>query len=290
MVKNKENIPADICLISTSDPKGLCYINTMNLDGETNLKEKLALDCTRHHNNEELINSFQATLYCDKPDMSLVRWNCNIKLNQGTLHPLSLNQLLLRGCVLRNTDLIYGVVIYTGHETKIMLNSKAPPSKVSNVLRKMNKILYSVFFFQAFICFLFASLSVIWTSSNGDDHDYLEIDGNPGAGFFAIQVLVFLVAYSHLIPISLYVALEVLKLLLGYFIKSDLEIYYEPDDRPANVRNSDLIEELGQVEFVFSDKTGTLTCNVMEFKRCYIDNKSYGSDQRINEPSVSGDT
>lgn len=100
----------------------------------------------------------------------------------------------------------------------------------------------------------------------------------------------FLVAYSHLIPISLYVALEVLKLLLGYFIKSDIEIYYENDDRPANVRNSDLIEELGQVEFVFSDKTGTLTCNVMEFKRCYIDGRSYGADVKIEDFSVSGDT
>lgn len=147
MVKNKENIPADICLLSTSDPKGLCYINTMNLDGETNLKERLALECTRHNNTEAIISNFTASLFCDKPDMSLVRWNCNIKVNDGRLHPLSLNQLLLRGCVLRNTDHVYGVVVYTGHETKIMLNSKAPPSKVSNVLRKMNKILYSVFFF-----------------------------------------------------------------------------------------------------------------------------------------------
>mmetsp|Transcript_19415 Transcript_19415/g.3173 ORF Transcript_19415/g.3173 Transcript_19415/m.3173 type:complete len:119 (+) Transcript_19415:220-576(+) len=118
----------------------------MNLDGETNLKEKLALECTKHYNSESLITKFKASLYCDKPDMSLVRWNCNIKTN-NTLHPLSLNQLLLRGCVLRNTDFVYGVVVYTGHETKIMLNSKSPPSKVSNVLRKMNKILYSVFFF-----------------------------------------------------------------------------------------------------------------------------------------------
>jgi phospholipid-transporting ATPase len=62
-----------------------------------------------------------------------------------------------------------------------------------------------------------------------------------------------------MIPISLYVALEIVKLALAYLLKNDVEMYYEPDDKPAACRTSDLIEELGQVEFIFSDKTGTLT-------------------------------
>lgn len=73
-----------------------------------------------------------------------------------------------------------------------------------------------------------------------------------------------MVAYSHLIPISLYVAMEVVKLCLAYLIGQDLQMYYEPNDVPAVCRVSDLIEELGQVEFIFSDKTGTLTSNCME--------------------------
>jgi phospholipid-transporting ATPase len=70
-----------------------------------------------------------------------------------------------------------------------------------------------------------------------------------------------------MIPISLYVALEIVKLALAYLVASDVEMYYAEDDKPAMCRTSDLIEELGQVEFIFSDKTGTLTCNVMDFKK-----------------------
>lgn len=125
---------------------------------------------------------------------------------------LGMNQLLLRGCMLKNTDYVNGLVIYTGHESKIMLNSKAAPSKMSNVLRTMNRMLYSVFVFLAFICILFAAFSLNWQSNNADDHTYLDLDTSPGALTYVIQVLTFLVAYSHLIPISLYVALEVMKL------------------------------------------------------------------------------
>jgi len=78
-----------------------------------------------------------------------------------------------------------------------------------------------------------------------DDHTYLDLDSDPGAGTFIIRVLTFLVAYSHFIPISLYVALEIVKLALAYLVMQDLEMYYEPDDRPTHVRTSDLIEELG---------------------------------------------
>jgi phospholipid-transporting ATPase len=94
--------------------------------------------------------------------MSLIRWNCNIKLRNTDWEFMGLNQLLMRGCVLKNTDYAIGVVIYTGHESKIMLNSKEAPSKTSNVLLRMNKMLYTVFLFQAMICFVFAGASLMW--------------------------------------------------------------------------------------------------------------------------------
>jgi P-type E1-E2 ATPase len=93
---------------------------------------------------------------------------------------------------------------------------------------------------------------------------------------FIEQYFTFLVAYSHLIPISLYVALEVLKLLQGTLMKWDVEMYYEPLNKYVNVKTSDLVEELGQVEMIFSDKTGTLTMNEMEFKKCSVNTKVYG--------------
>lgn len=99
---------------------------------------------------------------------------------------------------------------------------------------------------------------------------------NPSYTIYVERFLVFVVAYSQLIPISLYVALEVLKLIQAYLIAFDLDLYYKEIDKRAGVRTSDLIEELGQIEFIFSDKTGTLTCNEMEFKKCSVNGIVYG--------------
>lgn len=170
--------------------------------------------------------------------------------------------MLLRGCYLRNTSYCVGIAVHLGKESKIMMNAKKPPRKVSNLMRLMNKMLYTVFGFQLFIISVFATCSVIWTSSKGKDYEYIDEDGdNPTFWTWIIQLLTYWVAYSHLIPISLYVMIEVLKLVQALFIKWDQDIGANPDidEKEAECKNSDLIEELGQVDFVFSDKTGTLT-------------------------------
>lgn len=89
-------------------------------------------------------------------------------------------------------------------------------------------------------------------------------------GTWFIQFLTFWVAYSHMIPISLYVMIEVMKLFLGKLIRSDEEMRDKETGMYSDVRNSDLIEELGQVQFVFSDKTGTLTVNQMIYKKMSV--------------------
>jgi len=123
-----------------------------------------------------------------------------------------------------------------------------------------------------------------WTDQNGSIHYYLHTDNVVDFETFFIQYFTFLVAYSHLIPISLYVALEVFKLIQGYFIKWDEEMYYKPLDKRANVRASDLVEEIGQVEIIFSDKTGTLTMNEMEFKKCSVNLQIFGNN---GDPNVT---
>lgn len=96
-----------------------------------------------------------------------------------------------------------------------------------------------------------------------------------------LKFLTFLVAYSHLIPISLYVALELVKIIQTILILYDNNCVDPISNKPAIARTSDLIEELGQVEFIFSDKTGTLTKNEMEFRKCFINNCIYGDiDER----------
>ena len=173
-----------------------------------------------------------------------------------------------------------------------MMNAKKPPWKISMIMWMMNYMLYTVFLFQFFIICLYATLSTIWRKDKGENYDYLNLSksGNSAYTWF-IQLLTYWVAYSHMIPISLYVIIEVLKLILARLIKFD-ECMIDPETKKsADCWNSDLIEELGQVEFIFSDKTGTLTQNKMDFKKCsiggkiFMDNEKFDLNQFDNETS-----
>ena len=158
------------------------------------------------------------------------------------------------------------------------MNSKKPPRKVSNMMRLMNYFLYSVFALQLLMILVLATLSILWRTWN-EDKSYTSVDdsGEVSATFWdwCIQILTFWVAYSHMIPISLYVMIEVMKLFQSKLIGSDEELRDKETEAYSEVRNSDLIEELGQVQFVFSDKTGTLTQNKMEFWKFTCDGSMF---------------
>jgi phospholipid-transporting ATPase len=279
-VSENEPFPADLIMISNSHPKGIAFVNTMNLDGETNLKEKYIMSLTQNIRNDNDLKDVQFNLYLDHPNSSLFKLNCNIEI-KNDIEPMDMKQLLLRACVLKNTEWIIGVAVYTGPDTKIVMNSKKAPIKRSYMARTMNWILCTVFILQMVVCFIWAGIGLQWTKDNSSAA-YLSL---PSADFseFIQKILTYWIGYSTLIPISLYITIEVLRLILSGFIKCDINMYYEPIDRRANVRSSDLIEELGQIEFIFSDKTGTLTCNEMEFRKCGINSKVYGkTDGKIS--------
>lgn len=92
---------------------------------------------------------------------------------------------------------------------------------------------------------------------------------------FGYNSLTFIILFNNLIPISLQVTLEVVRYVQATFINMDVEMYHAETDTPAMARTSNLNEELGMVRYVFTDKTGTLTRNVMEFKRCSVAGKLY---------------
>ncbi len=116
---------------------------------------------------------------CDEPNASLEVWDGNIISQQiDRTTNCNVKNLLLRGCTLKNTDYCYGIVIYVGLETKIFKNAKKPPRKVSNLMKLMNMMLYTVFLFQIMIILAFAALSMMWTSQNALYHTYLKLDAN----------------------------------------------------------------------------------------------------------------
>lgn len=284
-VKKDEYFPADLLFLSSSYEDGICYVETTNLDGETNLKVKHALDATASLKDENLFQNFKAVIKCEDPNEDLYAFI-------GTLyyegqHPLSLQQILVRDSKLRNTDYIYGVVIFTGHDTKVMQNATDPPSKRSKVERKMDKIIYILFSTLIVISSTGSLFFGIETKNDIDDVKltrwYLRPDRTtvfydprraPLAAFF--HFLTGLMLYQYLIPISLYVSIEIVKVLQTIFINQDQDMYYEETDKPARARTSNLNEELGQVDAILSDKTGTLTCNSMEFVKCSIAGVAYG--------------
>lgn len=270
VVDENEGFPADICFLKSSNDSGLCFVNTMTLDGETNLKEKKCLSPSKEMSLHEL-SCLRGSIECDLPSRNLVAWSSRIYSNEFT-GVLGNDSLLLRGCILKNTKYIVGVVVYTGHQTKIMMNGIDSAVKVSNIIRTMNKFLLWMFALQGIFCVVCAGLSINWVNTY-TGHTYLHLSESP-YGFFT-QIFVFWVAYSHLIPLSLYISLDVVKLALAYFIGQDLDIYCEKTNQPARCRTSELIEELGQVQFIFSDKTGTLTCNNMVFKKCLLGDQLY---------------
>ena len=206
------------------------------------------------------------------PSISLVNWNANIEFN-STFSPLNQKQLLLRGCVLKNTDWVLAVVVYTGADCKIILNSKPAQTKISELQKKMNKIVITILFLLGSFSLLFAGLGKAWYDNH--DADYIDQPSTYNFKELIIRALTYWIQLASLIPISLYVVIEIQRLILCSFIDNDAEMYAKDIDRAATWRCSDIIEQMGKVEFVFSDKTGTLTKNEMELVKINVNGLNY---------------
>lgn len=277
-VESEESLPADVVMLATSEPEGLCYIETANLDGETNLKVKQAIPETAHLVSPSDLGRLAGKLKSEQPNSSLYTYEATLTMQAGGGEkelPLAPDQLLLRGATLRNTPWVYGVVVFTGHETKLMRNATATPIKrtaVENMVNMQILMLVGILLGLSLI----SSIGDLVVRLTGTEHlKYLDY-GSVNAGLqFLSDIFTYWVLYSNLVPISLFVTLELVKFYHSLLINSDLDIYYDKTDTPATCRTSSLVEELGQIEYMFSDKTGTLTCNQMEFRQCSIGGIQY---------------
>ncbi|XP_034454748.1 phospholipid-transporting ATPase IA [Hippoglossus hippoglossus] len=287
---NGDHLPADLVILSSSEPQGMCYIETSNLDGETNLKIRQGLQMTAEIKDIDSLMRLSGRMECESPNRHLYEFVGNIRLDRHSTMPLGPDQVLLRGAQLRNTQWIHGVVVYTGHDTKLMQNSTRPPLKLSNVERITNFQILVLFGWLLAISLICSIGQTIWKYQYGNDAWYMDLNSpDGGAANFGLNFLTFIILFNNLIPISLLVTLEVIKFIQAFFINWDTDMLYEPTNTPAMARTSNLNEELGQVKYIFSDKTGTLTCNVMQFKKCTIAGVAYGHVPEAEEGSFAED-
>uniref|UniRef100_A0A8C1X8S7 Phospholipid-transporting ATPase n=1 Tax=Cyprinus carpio TaxID=7962 RepID=A0A8C1X8S7_CYPCA len=272
-LKKNEFIPADILLLSSSNPNSLCYVETAELDGETNLKFKMGLKVTDELSS---VVSFSALIMCEEPNNRLDKF-VGTMIWDAQSYPLDLDNMLLRGCKIRNTDECHGLVIFAGNDTKIMRNGGKTRFKRTLIDKLMNYMVYTIFGLLVLLCAGLAIGHTYWYESIGSKAWYL-YDGlgysSSYRGFLSFWG--YIIILNTMVPISLYVSVEVIRLGQSKFINWDLQMYYADKDTPAKARTTTLNEQLGQIEYIFSDKTGTLTQNIMAFKKCTIKGRTYG--------------
>ncbi|CAH1786703.1 unnamed protein product [Owenia fusiformis] len=292
-LESDQFVTADMLLLTSSEPNGLCYIATADLDGETNLKARQAIpDIAEMGDDTGILSSFNGHIECEKPNNNLTKFEGTLNWH-GASYSLDPEKILLRGCTLRNTKWCYGIVIFAGKDTKLMRNSGKTRFKRTNIDLLLNQLVLGIFCFLFSICFLCTIGSGIWESVVGYDFQVFlawekYIPGSPWlggtrqGGATAISLMVFisyLIVLNTVVPISLYVTVEFIRLGHSLVINWDVKMYHKESDTPAKSRTTTLNEELGQIEYIFSDKTGTLTQNIMTFKKCSIDSVVYGENE-----------
>jgi phospholipid-transporting ATPase len=245
-VTNGQFFPADLVLLASSEPHAMCYIETANLDGETNLKMRQGLPLTAALTTSRDMRFLSGRVDCEPPNSRVDKFVGNIAAGAARA-PLGPDQLLLRGAQLRSTPWIFGLVVYTGHDSKLLRNATAAPIKRSNVDEVTNRQILLLFVALMLLALISTVSSAVWTSQHESGDWYLGFSSQPPQNI-ALTFLTFMVLYNNLIPISLIVTLEVVKFVQALtFINGDRELYDEPSDTPARARTSTLNEELGQV-------------------------------------------
>ncbi|KAK2750456.1 hypothetical protein FQN55_002055 [Onygenales sp. PD_40] len=291
-VESEEPFPADLVLLASSEPEGLCYIETANLDGETNLKIKQAIPETADLVSSSELSRLTGRVKSEQPNSSLYTYEATLTMQAGGGEKelsLAPDQLLLRGATLRNTPWIHGIVVFTGHETKLMRNATATPIKRTAVERMVNMQILMLVGILVALSLVSSIGDLVVRMKSSDELIYLDYGHVNAAAQFFSDIFTYWVLYSNLVPISLFVTIEIVKYYHAWLINSDLDIYYDQTDTPATCRTSSLVEELGQIEYIFSDKTGTLTCNMMEFKQCSIGGIQYAEVVPEDRKVVDGD-
>ncbi|KAI1335276.1 phospholipid-translocating P-type ATPase [Xylariaceae sp. FL0016] len=281
-MRRDDQIPADIVLLYATGVNGVAYIETMALDGETNLKSKQACPilAKKCDTTDGLLNC-RAEIVCEDPNADLYDFEGRVVVDGETM-PLTMNDVVFRGSTLRNTDQAIGLVVKTGEECKIRMNANQyVHAKAPKVQDLLNRIVIGLVF-----CILILTAGCtggyyMWKSSYEDKAPYLAgIELSAPEVFFGFVIL-----FNALIPLSLYISLEIIKVGQFLLLKDDVELYDAETNTPIVINTTTIFENLGQVSYIFSDKTGTLTENKMRFKKLSVAGATFlhGSDTPQDE-------
>lgn len=284
LLMDDQQIPTDAVALSAERPTAPCFVSTANLDGESNLKRRRpAL------NSINLFDPFDATIDVAPPTPSLYQFQGKIYHNIKPAHvshelepdvadvsggaaddhssaPLDERNLLLRGSVLRNSPYVHAVAVYTGRDTKLALNMRPAASKLGGVERTMNRVVIALFIGLLVITAITSTLAGVWQANYGNGQWYMGSNRLMSATTVGLRSIgTFIILYHTFVPVSLFVTLEFIRLIQGFFISWDTRMWSDELGQGADVRANNLNETLGYIDHVFSDKTGTLTQNVMRF-------------------------
>ncbi|KAH7377832.1 hypothetical protein BKA66DRAFT_421807 [Pyrenochaeta sp. MPI-SDFR-AT-0127] len=271
--------PADLALLHTNGENSVAYVETMALDGETNLKSKqTTASMSKTIFKQEDVLRTEAEFVIEDPNRDLYSFEGRVTVD-GKQAPLTLNEIIFRGSILRNTPDAIGMVIYSGEECRIRMNAnKNPRIKAPALQGLVNRIVILIVVFVLSLSIFNAVAYKIW-QRNEDDMWFLS---DATVAFFP-SFTSFIIMFNTMIPLSLYVSLEIVKLAQMFFLHTDIDMYDPISDTPCEPRTSTINEELGQISYIFSDKTGTLTDNSMKFRKLTVAGVAYLHDADLQD-------
>lgn len=258
IVETDQRVPADMVLLRTTEKSGACFIRTDQLDGETDWKLRRAVSYTQKLPSDDYLPSLRASIYAEAPKKDIYNFVGNFQrtTDQGIptleMESLSVDNTLWANTVVAS-GVVIGAVIYTGSETRSRMNTSAPATKVGLLDLEINRL-------SKLLCGLLVFLSFLMIALKGFH------------GIWYVYMIRFMLLFSAIIPISLRVSLDMAKTYYSRVMMTDKQI---PE---TVVRSSTIPEELGRIEYLFSDKTGTLTQNDMVFKKLHLGSMAFGKD------------
>lgn len=272
-----QEIPADLILLHADGENGLAYVETMALDGETNLKSKQVLSEFKGCDSIEGLLACKAEFVVEDPNADLYSFDGRVTINGKTI-PLTLNEIVYRGSTLRNTPCVIGVVINSGEECKIRMNANHHPKAKRPALESVwNRVVLSLVLYVIFLTMGCSIGYYLWRRSTEQYAWYIRGDSVPAEDI----IIGYAIMFNNVIPLALYVSLEIVKIGQMLILNGDLGMYDEATDTPARCNTNTILENLGQIGYIFSDKTGTLTENVMKFRRMTIAGTAWLHDMDI---------